>query len=167
MRSSALQQPRVLPRAQIPVLSTPADRFSSVSAALEALTARLESGTTPRYAATAKRVAELLRRPGKRIRPYLFLVGYEAATRGPRPAGVANFAAALELLHVFLLIHDDIADRADSRRGAPALHVMLRPGSCFVEGVESPYSLMAASKGVYGEAVGEWTPQDALGFSKI
>jgi argininosuccinate synthase len=26
---------------------------------------------------------------------------------------------------------------------------------------------MAASKGVYGEAVGEWTPTDALGFSKI
>jgi argininosuccinate synthase len=47
------------------------------------------------------------------------------------------------------------------------VHVLLRPGQCFVEGVESPYSLMAASKGVYGEAVGEWTPTDALGFSKI
>jgi argininosuccinate synthase len=47
------------------------------------------------------------------------------------------------------------------------VHVLLRPGQAFVEGVESPYSLMAASKGVYGEAVGEWTPQDALGFSKI
>jgi argininosuccinate synthase len=47
------------------------------------------------------------------------------------------------------------------------VHVMLRPGNAFIEGVESPYSLMSASKGVYGEAVGEWTPQDALGFSKI
>jgi hypothetical protein len=47
------------------------------------------------------------------------------------------------------------------------LPVLLRAGSCFVEGVESPYSLMAASKGVYGEAVGEWSPTDALGFSKI
>lgn len=47
------------------------------------------------------------------------------------------------------------------------VHVLLRPGACFVEGVESPYSLMAASKGVYGEAVGEWSPTDALGFSKI
>ena len=45
--------------------------------------------------------------------------------------------------------------------------VMLRPGSAFVEGVDSPYSLMKASKGVYGEATGEWTPQDALGFSKM
>jgi argininosuccinate synthase len=45
--------------------------------------------------------------------------------------------------------------------------VLLRPGSAFVEGVNSPYSLMAASKGVYGEAAGEWTPTDALGFSKM
>lgn len=47
------------------------------------------------------------------------------------------------------------------------VHLQLRPGSLFVAGVESPYSLMAASKGVYGEAAGEWTPTDALGFSKI
>ena len=47
------------------------------------------------------------------------------------------------------------------------VRVSLRPGNLFVEGVDSPYSLMTASKGVYGEAAGEWTPQDALGFSKI
>lgn len=45
--------------------------------------------------------------------------------------------------------------------------VQLRPGSVFVEGVTSPYSLMAASKGVYGEAAGEWTPADALGHARI
>jgi argininosuccinate synthase len=45
--------------------------------------------------------------------------------------------------------------------------VLLRPGSMFVEGVTSPYSLMAASKGVYGESAGEWTPTDALGYSKM
>jgi argininosuccinate synthase len=47
------------------------------------------------------------------------------------------------------------------------VHVLLRPGSVFIEGVTSPHSLMAASKGVYGEAAGEWTPADALGFSKM
>ena len=45
--------------------------------------------------------------------------------------------------------------------------VALRPGNLFIEGVESPYSLMSASKGVYGESAGEWTARDALGFSKI
>jgi argininosuccinate synthase len=47
------------------------------------------------------------------------------------------------------------------------VRVLFRPGSLFIEGVESPYSLMTASKGVYGEAAGEWTATDALGFSKI
>jgi argininosuccinate synthase len=45
--------------------------------------------------------------------------------------------------------------------------VMYRPGNAFIEGVTSPYSIMAASKGVYGEAAGEWTAADALGFSKM
>ena len=47
------------------------------------------------------------------------------------------------------------------------VHVLMRPGSLFIEGVDSPYSLMAASRGIYGEAAGEWTATDALGFSKI
>lgn len=47
------------------------------------------------------------------------------------------------------------------------VNVLFRPGSLFIEGVDSPYSLMAASKGVYGEATGEWTAADALGFSRI
>src|SRR3954469_1072297 len=45
--------------------------------------------------------------------------------------------------------------------------VAYRPGSAFVAGVASPYSLMTVSKGVYGEAAGEWTAADALGFSKM
>jgi argininosuccinate synthase len=45
--------------------------------------------------------------------------------------------------------------------------VLLRPGAAFIEGIHSAHSLMAASKGVYGEAAGEWTPADALGYSKM
>ena len=47
------------------------------------------------------------------------------------------------------------------------VNLLLLPGSMFIEGVTSPYSLMAASKGVYGESAGEWTPTDALGYSKM
>src|SRR5215469_16868998 len=47
------------------------------------------------------------------------------------------------------------------------VHLVLQPGNVFIEGVESAYSLMAASKGVYGEAAGEWSASDALGFSRI
>ncbi|MGA1376356.1 MAG: argininosuccinate synthase [Steroidobacteraceae bacterium] len=56
---------------------------------------------------------------------------------------------------------------SSQQRVSGVVHVMFRPGSVFVEGVDSPFSLMAASKGVYGEATGEWTAADALGFSRI
>jgi argininosuccinate synthase len=48
-----------------------------------------------------------------------------------------------------------------------SVKIVLRAGSLFIEGASSQYSLMAASKGVYGEAAGEWTPADALGYSKM
>ena len=47
------------------------------------------------------------------------------------------------------------------------VHLLLRPGSLFVTGVESPYSLLAATRGVYGESAGEWSAADALGYSKV
>ncbi|GMW07594.1 MAG: argininosuccinate synthase [Nevskiales bacterium] len=47
------------------------------------------------------------------------------------------------------------------------VRLVLRPGNLFVEGVISPHSLLAATKGVYGEKAGEWTPADALGYSRI
>jgi argininosuccinate synthase len=43
----------------------------------------------------------------------------------------------------------------------------LRTGNLFIDGVTSPYSLLAATKGVYGEAAGEWAAADALGYARI
>jgi len=56
---------------------------------------------------------------------------------------------------------------SSQRRVSGEVHLLLQTGSLFVTGVESPYSLMAASRGVYGEAAGEWSARDALGFSRI
>jgi argininosuccinate synthase len=56
---------------------------------------------------------------------------------------------------------------SSQRRVTGDVHLLLQTGSLFIEGVESPYSLMAASRGVYGEAAGEWSAADALGFSRI
>jgi argininosuccinate synthase len=57
--------------------------------------------------------------------------------------------------------------KSSQTRVSGGVKVLFRPGSVFVEGVSSPYSLMAASKGLYGESAGEWTPTDALGYSKM
>ncbi|MEN7342462.1 MAG: argininosuccinate synthase [Pseudomonadota bacterium] len=43
----------------------------------------------------------------------------------------------------------------------------LSPGRLFIEGTESAQSLLAATKGVYGEAAGEWTAADARGYSRV
>ncbi len=43
----------------------------------------------------------------------------------------------------------------------------LRPGNLFVTGTQSEFSLLAATRGVYGEAAGEWTAADALGYSRV
>jgi geranylgeranyl diphosphate synthase type I len=67
---------------------------------------------------------EFILRPGKRIRPILFLLAYQGYTsrRGPADKKLWRSAASLELLHDFMLIHDDVTDNADLRRGKPTLH---------------------------------------------
>ena len=56
---------------------------------------------------------------------------------------------------------------SSQERATGEVKLLLRPGQVFVEGITSPYSLLAASKGVYGEATGEWTAADARGFSRL
>jgi geranylgeranyl diphosphate synthase type II len=62
---------------------------------------------------------------GKRLRPVLCM---EAATMvaGELPAGIADLGAALEMLHTYSLIHDDLPalDNDDLRRGKPTCHVV-------------------------------------------
>jgi len=56
---------------------------------------------------------------------------------------------------------------SSQKRVTGTVSFTLRPGQLFIDGVESPYSLLAATKGVYGEAAGEWTPSDALGYARV
>ena len=56
---------------------------------------------------------------------------------------------------------------SSQKRVSGDVHFTLRPGQLFIDGVESDYSLLAATKGVYGEAAGEWTPADALGYARV
>jgi len=63
-----------------------------------------------------------LKTPGKRLRPLLFLATVQALNpERTIDSGVFRMACGLELFHEFILIHDDLIDRSDSRRGAPTL----------------------------------------------
>jgi len=68
-------------------------------------------------------LTDYILRGGKRMRGALALLGCEAA--GASPDLARNASLGLELLHAYLLIHDDFMDGDELRRGGPTLHVSL------------------------------------------
>ncbi len=71
-------------------------------------------------------VRELTLRGGKRVRAALLIQG--ASLFNPKAAeseAVVDAAAALEIFHAYLLIHDDIMDQDDLRRGGKSVHAAL------------------------------------------
>ncbi|MFE7562311.1 polyprenyl synthetase family protein [Kitasatospora sp. NPDC057500] len=69
-------------------------------------------------------LAGFLAAGGKRIRPRLCVLGWQAAG-GEGERGLAQavqVGAALELFHAFCLVHDDVMDDSDTRRGRPTVH---------------------------------------------
>lgn len=58
---------------------------------------------------------------GKRLRPCLVLSTYSALS-GKDAADAVNQALAIEVFHNFTLLHDDVMDNADVRRGRPTAH---------------------------------------------
>jgi geranylgeranyl diphosphate synthase, type I len=69
-----------------------------------------------------KSTQHLIKAGGKKIRPSLVVLSSEAVGG---TAGVAiKTAAAVELIHTFSLIHDDIMDKDEMRRGEPSVHVL-------------------------------------------
>ena len=66
-------------------------------------------------------IKDFVLRKGKRIRPILLTVGYLGFAKKPAP-NLYQTALSIELLHDFMLVHDDIIDKSDTRRGKPAMH---------------------------------------------
>ncbi len=62
----------------------------------------------------------LIEAGGKRLRPYMTVKACEAV--GGRAEDAVPFAAAAEFLHNFTLVHDDVMDHDDLRRGKPTVH---------------------------------------------
>jgi len=70
-------------------------------------------------------MAARLLQGGKRVRPAFCVWGYVAAAGLPDDAAYASLlpaAASLDVLHVSALIHDDVMDASDLRRGQPSAH---------------------------------------------
>lgn len=76
----------------------------------------------PSAAVLVDEIRRLLDAGGKRIRPALCYWAHRAAGGGGDDS-IVWAAAALELLHTFALVHDDVMDRSVERRGVPTSHV--------------------------------------------
>ncbi|WFR68037.1 polyprenyl synthetase family protein [Curtobacterium flaccumfaciens] len=81
----------------------------------------VSSTRAARYGRPSEELWRVLRRAslgGKRFRPRMVLTAYNGLG-GSDPHAAANVAAAYELLHTALVVHDDVIDRDWSRRGQP------------------------------------------------
>ena len=94
---------------------------AAVEAAIDSFLERRRRAV-PEAADLIDEIAALVGAGGKRLRPAFCYWGYRASG-GEDGAEIVRAASALELLHTFAIVHDDIMDDSDERRGEPTVHV--------------------------------------------
>ncbi len=98
---------------------------------------------------------------GKRVRPMLTaLAAGEASETWWLPA-----AAAIELLHAFTLVHDDIMDNAETRRGRPTIHVAYGINQAILSG--DALAALAAEALSRAPHAGKMLPEFSAGFRAV
>ena len=104
--------------------------LAAVAARVEARIERLFDAELARWRALDVELVEPLRSlqrlvdsGGKRLRPAFCFWGFVGAGGDPADPRVIDVGAAFELLHAFALVHDDVMDGSDTRRGEATAHV--------------------------------------------
>ena len=92
---------------------------------LQRVEKRLETIVTSEIYPILESYNHILSSGGKRLRPALLLLSAKCLNHDSKM--VIDVACAVELIHTASLIHDDIIDSADLRRGKPAVHVVWGP----------------------------------------
>ena len=134
---------------------------ADVNSALERFLSRQVSGLIEideHLRPVANSLAEFVRDGGKRFRPIFSYLGYLGA--GGRPSEVAlNASSALELVHACALIHDDLMDGSDSRRGRPSLHRLFETLHRKSNYQGNPEKFGAAAAILIGDLALSWSDQ--------
>ncbi len=69
---------------------------------------------------------DYLNNGGKRIRSFLVTTAFDAVGGNPADGNIIRASLAIELLHNGSLLHDDVIDKDETRRGKPSYHVIFR-----------------------------------------
>ncbi|EPH02600.1 hypothetical protein HMPREF1531_01908 [Propionibacterium sp. oral taxon 192 str. F0372] len=97
---------------------------------------------------------------GKRIRPAFGYWGHVAVSDSGIPEGIWSVLAALEMLHVGVLIHDDVLDSSDTRRGRPAAHRQFEAWAA-VQAIEHPERFGTEIAVLLGDQLMAWADEMA------
>lgn len=103
-----------------PIFNAELERFLRTRNTLAQYTSR-----APLVQKTIDHVIHIALHGGKRLRPYMFLMAYQA-TDGTDMASAVKLSVALELFHIFGLIHDDIIDKGKERHGISTTHEFVK-----------------------------------------
>ena len=97
---------------------------------------------------------------GKRLRPAFGYWGYAAVDGQPADsAALLRACASLDLLHVSALIHDDVMDASDTRRGVPAAHRQFEQLHGDMDGLGHQLSFGRAGAILLGDLLMMWSAQ--------
>ena len=94
----------------------------------------------------------ILSTSGKQLRPLLSLVLARACAGGQTTEATIRYAASAELLHNATLLHDDVADDSEQRRGVPTIMSLMGPAVSVLVG---DYWLVKAMELILGEGEGD------------
>jgi heptaprenyl diphosphate synthase len=95
--------------------------FSLIAEHMEAVDQRLKEALE-QHNPVVREVSDYLQQAsGKRLRPALVLLAGRVGKERDLPFDLVDVAAAVEMIHMATLVHDDIIDKADVRRGQPAV----------------------------------------------
>ncbi|ANW16759.1 polyprenyl synthetase family protein [Streptomyces clavuligerus] len=96
---------------------------------------------------------------GKRLRPLLCICGWYAGGGAGDMAAVVQAAASLEMFHAFALIHDDLMDHSDTRRGKPTVHRSLAAHHSALRGQEAASHLGTGGAILVGDLALAWSDE--------
>jgi geranylgeranyl pyrophosphate synthase len=116
----------------------------------ERVTGRLAELARSLPAAVRPSALGLIRRPGKRLRSTLLAAC--AAFGDPDPDRLVRLGAVVELLHMASLLHDDVIDKATTRRGAAAAHTVIGAEAASLAGLAC-FALAGTEAAAFGDGV--------------